>query len=382
MTITTEALLETINSGHKKIETSLSKTLEALAKAAEVQAEQGNRLTAVEQRVASVKPGGAPRGLPSWGSRVANHDRLKAFQANGFQGKVSIRIENAITTPSGVDQRELVAPDRQPIQGLPQQKLTVRDLIPSTPTTSNLIQYVRQVSRDNNAAPVADGAQKPESDIGLEPAEAPVRTIAHWIPVTRQTFEDVAGLQALIDSELRFGLALTEEAQILAGDGTGQNLLGLIPQARAFSPAFAVAQENALDRILLAIVQAQQARLPVDGVVINDITWAQLISLKDSEGRYLAGSGGGPFGTLPGLLWQVPVIPTPSMAEGEVLVGAFGLAARLHDRMDIEVLVSSEDRDNFIKNMLTVRAEERTALAVRVPDAFVYIDELGIGFSG
>jgi HK97 family phage major capsid protein len=62
------------------------------------------------------------------------------------------------------------------------------------------------------------------------------------------------------------------------------------------------------------------------------------------------------------------------MSEGEVLVGAFGLAARLHDRLDVEVLVSSEDRDNFIKNMLTVRAEERTALAVRVPDAFVYID--------
>lgn len=70
------------------------------------------------------------------------------------------------------------------------------------------------------------------------------------------------------------------------------------------------------------------------------------------------------------------------MDDGEVLVGAFGLGARLHDRMAVEVLISSEDRDNFIKNMLTVRAEERTALAVRVPDAFVYVDELVIGFSG
>jgi len=73
-----------------------------------------------------------------------------------------------------------------------------------------------------------------------------------------------------------------------------------------------------------------------------------------------------------------PALP----GAGEVLVGAFGLGARLHDRMDVEVLVSSEDRDNFIKNMLTVRAEERTALAVRVPDSFVYIAELGVGFSG
>jgi len=107
-----------------------------------------------------------------------------------------------------------------------------------------------------------------------------------------------------------------------------------------------------------------------------------MISLKDDEGRYLAGAGGGPFGTIPNLLWQVRVIPTPSMDAGEALVGAFSLGARLHDRMDVEVLISSEDRDNFIKNMLTVRAEERTALAVRVPEAFVYIDELGAGFSG
>jgi HK97 family phage major capsid protein len=375
MPITTEDLLEILNSGFTKIHAGLTKQ-------SETDQELASRMVAVEQRLVNIKTSGQPSGLPTWGSRVAHHDRLKAFKADGFRGSCRIAIENALTTPSGVDQRDLVAPDRQPIQGLPQQKLMIRDLIPSTPTTSNLIEFARQVSRANNAAPVANGAEKPESDLEFELAEAPVRTIAHWLPVTRQTFEDVAGLQAIIDSELRFGLRLKEEQQILAGDGTGQNLHGLIPQAQVFAPAFSVAQENALDRILLAIVQAQQARLPVDGVVINDITWAQLISLKDSEGRYLAGNSGGPFGTIPGLLWQVRVVASPSMAEGEALVGAFGLAARLHDRLDVEVLVSSEDRDNFIKNMLTVRAEERTALAVRVPDAFVYIDELGVGFSG
>ena len=69
------------------------------------------------------------------------------------------------------------------------------------------------------------------------------------------------------------------------------------------------------------------------------------------------------------------------MNRGECLVGAFGLGARLHDRMDVEVLISGEDSDNFRRNMLTVRAEERTALAVRVQTAFVYLDELGAGFT-
>ena len=107
-----------------------------------------------------------------------------------------------------------------------------------------------------------------------------------------------------------------------------------------------------------------------------------MISTKDNEGRYIAGANGGPFGSIPGLLCQVRVIPTPSMGQGEALVGAFRLGARLHDRLEPGVLVSSEDRDNFIKNMLTIRAEERVALSVRVPDAFVYIDELGVGTTG
>ncbi len=200
---------------------------------------------------------------------------------------------------------------------------------------------------------------------------------------SRSPFEDVAGLEALIDSEMRFGVQLAEETQVVAGDGTGQNLLGLIPQAQAFSPPFAIQDENPLDRILLAIAQAQQARLPVDGVLVNDLNWAQMISLKDSQGRYLAGSSGGPFGSIPNLLWQVRVVPTPSIAEGEAIVGSFGLGARLYDRMGgVEVLVSTEDSDNFRKNMVTIRAEERVALTISRPESFVYVSELGIGLSG
>ena len=134
MTITTETLLETINNGHTKIQA-------ALTKAAETDQELAARLTAVEQRVAANNGGGGGGrrlGQPTWGSRVVSNDRLTAFKANGFHGKVSIQLENAITTPSGVEQRDLVAPDRQPIQSLPQQKLTIRNLIPATPTTSNL----------------------------------------------------------------------------------------------------------------------------------------------------------------------------------------------------------------------------------------------------
>jgi HK97 family phage major capsid protein len=59
------------------------------------------------------------------------------------------------------------------------------------------------------------------------------------------------------------------------------------------------------------------------------------------------------------------------MAAGEFLTGAFNLAAQIFDRMDVEVLLSSENVDDFEKNMFTIRIEERLALAVYRPEAFV-----------
>jgi HK97 family phage major capsid protein len=153
-------------------------------------------------------------------------------------------------------------------------------------------------------------------------------------------------------------------------------------QASVFSAPFTIADENPLDKILLAILQAQmQSKLPVDGVVMDPLTWGELISLKDGEQRYLAGAAGGPFGAIASRIWQVPVVTCETLARGEVLVGAFRLGAKIFDRLQMEVLISTESGDNFKTNMVTVRAEERLALAVRVPDAFVFIDELGQGFS-
>jgi HK97 family phage major capsid protein len=176
-------------------------------------------------------------------------------------------------------------------------------------------------------------------------------------------------LRSTIDSEMTYGLQLAEEAQILFGDGSGQNLHGIVPQATAFSAPFAVEDQNRLDELLLAIAQVQQALLPATGIVLNDLDWFRMLATKDSQGRYI---GDGPFGAQIAVAWTLPVSATPSMPAGEFLVGAFADGAQIFDRETVEVLISNEDADNFRKNLVTILAEERLALAVKRPQAFVY----------
>jgi HK97 family phage major capsid protein len=197
----------------------------------------------------------------------------------------------------------------------------------------------------------------------------PVRTIAHWIHATRQELSDFPQLQTLINGRLTYGLKIVEENQILLGDGTGENILGLIPQATAYNTALNRANDSFIDVIRHAILQVRLAFYPADGIVLTPTDWHNIELTKDNENRYLMAN---PQGNMPPMLWGRPVVESDGMPNDQFLVGAFRMAATLFDREQATIAVSTEDRDNFIKNMVTILVEERIALAVARPAAFVH----------
>ncbi|ABN78414.1 phage major capsid protein [Cereibacter sphaeroides] len=320
----------------------------------------------IEQRMSGRRGGGTAR--QTLGQAISMDAQVKAF--NG-KGTITLIVQNAITSGSA-SAGPLIAPQRETeIVGLPRRQVFVRDLLSRSTTNSNLVQYARMKARTNAAGVVAEGALKPESGLEYEAADAPVRTIAHWIPVSRQALEDADQLQGEIDGELRYGLDLTEEAEILSGDGEGQHLSGLITNASAYSGAYEPAGATAIDKLRFALLEASLALYPADGMVLNEIDWALIETAKDSENRYIFAN---PLQLAGPVLWGRPVVPTTEIDEDKFLVGAFRAAATIYDRMDTEVLISSEDRDNFVKNMLTVRAEKRLALAIKRAAALIYGD--------
>lgn len=343
------------------------------AKQDEVQAKieaLDSRATEVEQAIASRKPGGreAPMSL---GRAVTVDDDYKNFVERGCSGSLRIKVNNAITSVSPGGGGLIWSDREEQIVEMPRRRMTIRALLMPGRTGSNLVEYAKQTVRTNTAAPVAEGAQKPESDYKWDKADAPVRTIAHFIHASRQAVDDAAQLQSEIDGELRYGLDLEEENQMLNGDGTGENLSGLVTEATAYAAAFTPAAETMIDIARLAFLQASLAEYVADGMVMNPTDWARIELTKDSQNGYIFAN---PTAATGPVLWGKPIIETQAMTIDKFLADSFRMAAQIYDRQDAEVLISSEDRDNFIKNMLTIRAEKRLAMAVKRAAGLVYGD--------
>ncbi|EPI7968989.1 phage major capsid protein [Cronobacter malonaticus] len=324
----------------------------------------------LEQQVAQMPLANAAKVVESVGQTVISSEALKAFAASVEGGKrVSVPVNAALIStdvPTGV-----VEPQRLPgIDTAPKQRLFIRDLIAPGRTAAPAIFWVQQTGFTNAAKVVPEGTTKPYSDIQFATQITPVTTIAHMFKASKQILDDFAQLQSTIDAEMRYGLKYVEEQEILFGDGTGAHLKGIVPQASAFSAAFEVEKQNGIDVLRLAMLQAQLARFPASGHVLHFIDWAKIELTKDSLGRYILANPAALSGPT---LWGLPVVATETAAfQGKFLTGAFNAAAQLFDREDANVVISTENADDFEKNMISIRCEERLALAVKRPEAFIY----------
>lgn len=339
------------------------------------------KMNALTEQVADIEQklarGGGTKNTPekTIGEQFVEDQGVKDWaQSSPSKGKADVRFKATITsatTDTAGAAGAAVETTRLPgILALPQRRLTVRDLISPGRMDGNALEYVRETGFTNSAAPVAETAAKPESDLKFDLVTTSAKVIAHWMKASRQILDDFSQLRSIIDQRLLYGLAYVEEGQLLNGDGTGQNLHGIIPQATAYAAAFTPDAPTAIDTLRLAQLQAALAEYPATGHVMHPTDWARIELEKDTTGRYIIGN---PQGMIGPTLWGLPVVATQAIAADKFLTGAFRLGAQLFDRWDARVEAGFVN-DDFIKNLVTILAEERLALAVYRPEAFIYGD--------
>ena len=253
----------------------------------------------------------------------------------------------------------------------PNRQVLIRDLLTTIPVTDSAVEVMRELVFTNNAAPQAgELANKGKSDITYSQETYVVQTMAHHVIASRQILADVPRLQAEIDNRLMYGLDLLSDSQLLLGDGTGNNLKGLLVDSAVPDLGASAAETGTIwvDFIRKAVTTLQLANYSATAVVVSPADWEILETSKGTDGHYI-------WATVPqggeARMWRIPVVVSNGMPEGTFLMGDFAMGATIYDRQQKTVYTADQHADLFIQNGIAILAEERLAFAIERPNAFV-----------
>jgi hypothetical protein len=329
--------------------------------------------------------------LRSFGERIVESEDFLEWQAHGRRGPLVIEgrgnlgdtravrgefrannlIDEANTDSTSAFQwLPLGTPYLNPA-AVDRIRLFVQDLCAQGNTTLASVPYIRELNprtTELGVSSVAEGASKPEVSNTFVRADAPVRKMAGWLPITEEILADAPTLRSYLDERLRYMVALREELEILKGNGVAPDLTGILntagiqtQSATSGDPATTIA--NAIAKIQLVDGDA-------DGVAMNPSDWWTMVTHRSS--------GSGQFDVLqawqqgqPYTVWGLKVVTTRNQTAGHATVGGWRLGAQILRRQEYTLRIGDQHSDYFVKNLLVMLGESRLALAVHRPDFFV-----------
>jgi HK97 family phage major capsid protein len=245
----------------------------------------------------------------------------------------------------------------------PFNEIHMRNILSTGSTNSNVIRHMRDNGGEGGPTTVAEGAAKPQMDRDLSIVDAPVRKIATHLRVPEEMIEDIPFLTSFLTEVGTEEVLAVEDAQILYGDGTGQNLTGLGTSGSftAFAAGTSVvATPNEYDVLGAAAKQMRVAKRTPSIALVSPTNYYDMISRKDSTGNYILQGGGN--GIQPNIA-GIPVVQLNQVAAGDFFV-IDRRAAQIFFRSNISVRFYEQDQDNAIKNLVTIVIEERLALPI------------------
>lgn len=322
-------------------------------------------ITEIAQKMESAGSQQAQMGSP--GEQFVKSEDFKALQQRRITS-ARVEVKNTIlSTSTGV-----AAATEVTIPGVvapPYAPLTVRQLIQTVTVSGSSIRGVKQSAWTNAAAEVAEGAAKPESTLTFVEYNMPIETVAHWIKVSNQLLQDAPAIISFINGKLRDGLAQRIEQQLVIGNGTTPNLSGLTDTGN-FTAFTAGTGATLVESINKAKYQLWATGRVPDTVIVNPADWGAMeVAREGTNGAYLYGAPG----TTAGNPFGLNVVLSNHIPAGFMLVGNLRASATIYQAQGATVEMGFVN-DDFTKNLVTIRAEERLALVVEDPAGIVYGD--------
>ena len=375
-------IIETLNTGLKSVETKLETELKSAIEKYEGQVALNGEaakeakdavkalsekfeaaITDIAQKMDGMKTASAPV-IESAGAEFVKSEQFKQLVA-GDRQNARLELKNTVTSGSTTvfpqQNQAIITGDFKP--------LTIRQLLRSVPVSSNAVYSLREASWTNNAAEVSQGAGKPESALTMEQYNVTIQTVAHFIKVSNQLMQDAPAVMAYIDTRLRDGLAQRIDAQLLNGNGTSPNLSGITDSGN-FTAYTASSGDLLVDAINRAKYALWAKGYMPDAVIVNPADWGAMERTREGSGSgmYLYGLPGAAGNANP---FGVRIVLSANMTQGKFAIGAFDQSAVVYNRQGATVEMGYVNAD-FTNNLVTIRAEERLALAVEKPSAIYY----------
>ncbi|MGJ5895145.1 phage major capsid protein [Streptomyces niveiscabiei] len=304
---------------------------------------------------------------------------LQTFRERGFRGEsgaVEFRAAPAGTVTTGTQpQQNTRVPGIIPQN--PDMPLLIASLIDRQSSDGTTLEYMRDTSGPqsswNNAAVVAEGGDKPKSGpFSFDLISTSLKTVAHWVPITRQAADDNSQLMGYINGRLTYGLEYKLDREILTGNGTSQ-MQGILTTSGigTYQPPSGNTDPK-LITVRKAKTQGELALYPPDAIVMNPLDWQDIELDTDANGQFRVITTVTDSGA-PMRIWGLTVVTSVAMASGTALLGGFRMGATLWERQGITILMTDSHAELFTANTLVVLAERRANVAVHTPAAFVKI---------
>jgi HK97 family phage major capsid protein len=324
----------------------------------------GDAMTGIEQM--NAKSGGESV-IQGIGTQFVGSDAFKGFMS-GNTTKATFQANTIVEGTDNTVTRHEQLPGVVPGAF---RNLTIMPTVQSGTTASNVIYYSRELAWTNAAVETAENTTKPESTLTFEEVTENVRTIPHFIKVSKQALADSSFLSSYIDVRMSQGVRQRIESQIVNGAGTGVLLSGWLASGNSTvtSPLLTTDIYGLANKMKYEVIAADYTP---DYFYMNPLDWstAETVRRGTGDAAFVAASGAVSYvnnGLTP-LLWGLPVVTSSAIPSGTIICKSLD-ADMYFSREDVRVEMFEQDDTNVQSNLVTVRAEARGAEAVMVPAA-------------
>jgi HK97 family phage major capsid protein len=301
-------------------------------------------------------------------------EELAAIKGNSDK-KLAFKVAGTMLGSTNISGGNVPVEQRLPgLDIVPSRRVRLLDIVSRGSAESNVISWVSQANKDGAAGQTAEGAAKNQIDFDLVVNNESLKKTTAYIKISEEMLSDIAFIESEINNELMREILKAVEAQVYSGDGTANNLNGIVTQASAFAAgsfAGTVDNANVADVLTVAANQIRLAEHDAPSYIMlnpSDLTALKLIKTSTTDKRYVdrlvmvAGEMS---------LDGIPIIETTLVAQDTFLIGDFAKST-VYDKGMVDIKVGYEN-DDFTKNLVTILAEWRGLNIIKTNDASAFV---------